>query len=128
LVFHPNELHISGILDWELSTLGHPLVDFAYHCLPYRLPPHIFNGLKGSDFRRLGLPDEEEYVHWYCERVGRDRIDHMDYYIIFSLFRLAAIAQGIKGRLRDGTAASQQAAQMASYVLPLCEVAWDLAT
>jgi len=126
LVFHPSDCKILGVLDWELSTLGHPLVDFAYHCLPYRLPKSIFNGMRGRDLESLGLPSEHEYIGRYCENTGRDGIEHFDYYVIFSLFRLAAIAQGIRGRLRDGTAASAQAAQMASYVRPLAAEACNL--
>ena len=82
--------------------------------------------MRGRDLGSLGLPSEEEYVRRYCNNTGRDGIAHFDYYVIFSLFRLAAIAQGIRGRLRDGTAASAQAAQMASYVRPLAVEACEL--
>lgn len=109
MLFHPREPRVIAVLDWELSTLGHPLADFAYHLMIYRMPPGFSTGLAGLDLPALGIPGEERYVEAYCRRTGRDGIDRLDFYLAFSLFRLAAIIHGIKGRLLRGTASSSQA-------------------
>lgn len=109
LIFHPAESRIIAVLDWELSTLGNPLADFAYHALMYRMPPDIVAGLRCADIAALGIPSEEDYIQAYCERTGRSGIAAYDFYIAFNLFRLAAILHGIKGRLLRWTAASQNA-------------------
>lgn len=119
---------ILAVLDWELSTLGHPLADFAYHCMTWHIPKGVFRGLAGVDLAALGIPNEQDYVAAYCRRTGREGIDpnHWDFYIAYNLFRLAAILQGIAGRVKDGTAASPQAAMMGAAVQPLGDQGWKL--
>jgi aminoglycoside phosphotransferase (APT) family kinase protein len=114
MIFHPHEPRILAVLDWELSTLGHPLADFAYHAIMYRMPPHIVAGLQGIDLNAVNIPIEAEYLAAYCARTGRSSIPDYDFYIAFNFFRLAAIFHGIKGRVLRGTAASAHAKERAA--------------
>src|SRR5438105_435186 len=127
LIFHKNEPRVIGVLDWELSTIGDPLADFAYHVLTWRATPELFRGLAGVDFAALGIPDEAAYVAAYCRRTGRAAIAGWEFYLVYSLFRIAAILQGIAKRAIDGTAAGADAAEQGRLARPLAEQAWQLA-
>jgi aminoglycoside phosphotransferase (APT) family kinase protein len=127
LIFHKSEPRVIGVLDWELSTIGDPLADFAYHVLTWRVTPELFRGLAGVDFAALGIPGEAEYVAAYCRRTGREAIAGWEFYLVYSLFRIAAILQGIAKRAIDGTAASADAAEQGKLARPLAEQAWQLA-
>ena len=120
MIFHPERAEVLAVLDWELSTLGHPLADFSYHLMMYRLP----EALAEVDLAALNIPSEVEYVAAYCRRTGRDGIADLNFYMAFNLFRLAGIVHGIKGRLVRGTAASAHAAEMVKRLEPLAELGW----
>jgi len=124
LVFDHREPRVIAVLDWEIATLGHPLADFAYHLMIWRLAPGEFRGLAGLDLRSLGIPDEAAYVAAYCRRTGRTSIAQLDYYVAYNMFRMAAILQGIMGRVRDGTAASTEAARLGALARPVAEAGW----
>jgi aminoglycoside phosphotransferase (APT) family kinase protein len=126
VIFHPDEPRILAVLDWELSTLGHPLADFAYHCMVWRIPPGMFRGLGGVDLAALGIPSEQDYVAAYCRRTGRAGIEPRDweYYMVYNMFRIAAIVQGVMARALQGNASSAQALETGRAARPLAEMAW----
>jgi aminoglycoside phosphotransferase (APT) family kinase protein len=127
VIFHPTEPRILAVLDWELSTLGHPLSDFAYQVMAWRLGPQEFRGLKGADLASLGIPREEQYVAAYCGRTGRAGIPDWEFYLIFNMFRIAAILHGVLSRALQGNAASADAVAAGSRARPVADVAWRMA-
>ena len=131
LVFHETEPRIIAVLDWELSTIGHPLADFSYHCMSWHIPTGTFRGIGGLDLDALGIPDEKDYVRRYCARTGRADpqavMADWNFYLAYNLFRIAGILQGIAKRVEDGTASSAQARQSGAGARPLAEMGWSIA-
>jgi aminoglycoside phosphotransferase (APT) family kinase protein len=127
VIFHPTKPRILAVLDWELSTLGHPLSDFAYQVMAWRLAPEEFRGLKGADLGKLGIPDESQYVAAYCRRTGRTGMPNWEFYLIFNMFRIAAILHGVLSRAQQGNAASDNAVEMGRRAWPLAGIAWNMA-
>jgi acyl-CoA dehydrogenase len=127
LVLHPTEPRAIGLLDWELATLGHPLADFAYHCMSWHIPASLWRGIGGLDLSALGIPDEAQYLKQYSQTTGLDGAEHWDFYIAYNLFRMAAILQGIARRAADGTAASSDALETGNKARPLAEIGWKYA-
>lgn len=131
LMFDAESPKVIAILDWELSTLGHPLADFSYHCMAWHIPPGSFRGIGGLDFAALGIPSEDEYIRKYCDRTGLARPEQLkadwNFYMAYNMFRIAAILQGIAKRVEAGTASSAQAVSSASGARPLAQMAWKFA-
>ena len=132
LVFHPSEPRVLAVLDWELSTLGHPLADFSYHCMSWHIETSgAARGLGGKDLAALGIPDEVSYVRRYCERTGRTDVPAVmqdwNFYLAYNLFRIAAILQGIAKRVENGTASSARAREAGAGARPMAELGWRFA-
>jgi len=130
LMLAPDKPEVIAILDWELSTLGHPLADLAYYCLPYHLPSDMpgMRGLQGEDLEALGIPDEQETIARYCAKTGREGITDWHVYLAFSLFRLASIVQGVYKRALDGNAANANALEVGKRASLLAETGWKIAS
>ena len=127
MILAPDAARVRAVLDWELSTLGDPLADFSYLLIGWAIPASLRNGLAGADLKDLGIPSVEETVERYAEKTGTVAPQNLDWLFAYNLFRLAAICQGIAGRVRDGTAASAHAKTMAAQVGPLSDAAWGFA-
>ena len=127
LLIAPHGTDVMAVLDWELSTLGDPIADFAYHAMSWRLAPDLFRGLAGVDLAALGIPDEREYLDAYLARTGLPRPEAWEFHLVLALFRIAAILQGIARRAIDGTAANADAVEIGAKAKPIAEIAWQLA-
>jgi len=131
LMFDPQQPRVLAVLDWELSTLGHPLADFAYHCMSWHIPNAAFRGIGDADIQSLGIPAEQEYIRRYCERTGFSTPEALapdwNFYLAYNMFRIAAILQGIAKRVETGTASSEEARANGARARPMAELAWKFA-
>ena len=127
MIFDKKNNSVVAILDWELSTLGNPIADFTYHMMSWRLPVGARGmGIMGADLQKLNIPKEDEYAELYYKKTGRTKIQNWDFYMAYNIFRLAGIAQGIVGRVRDGTASNAQAKEYESFVPILGKLGWNI--
>jgi len=127
LIFHASEPRVLAVIDWELSTLGHPLADFSYLCMSWHIPPGAFRGIAGLDLAALGIPAETEFIRRYCERTGRTGIGHWNFYLAYNLFRIAAILQGVYKRALDGMASADNALAAGANAKALAAIGWAYA-
>jgi aminoglycoside phosphotransferase (APT) family kinase protein len=131
LMFDRQQPKVLAVLDWELSTIGHPFADFSYHCMSWHIEPGAFRGIAGLDLRGLGIPSEDEYIQRYCDATGFVSPAQLkadwNFYLAYNMFRIAAILQGIAKRVEAGTAASPRARQSAAGARPLAQKAWQYA-
>lgn len=129
LILHPSEPQVVAILDWELATLGHPLSDLAYCCLPYHQSAALegMRGLKGLDLKAHNVPEEQQVLDWYCEFTGRSSVPDWNFFLAFSLFRLAAIVQGVYHRALQGNASNADALEVGKRASLLADIGWEIA-
>jgi acyl-CoA dehydrogenase len=127
LIFHKTDLRIIGVLDWELSTLGNPLADFAYQCMAWRIPPSLWRGIKGLDLATLGIPSESGYIAMYEKQIGRPVSEHWSFLMAYNLFRIAAILHGISKRAMDGNANASDAIENGGKAGALADLGWACA-
>jgi len=127
MVMHKDEPRVIGVLDWELSTLGHPLADFTYYLMAWFFPPEVRGGLMGADLKELNIPTVDEVVERYGAKTGRSDIPDLDFCLAYNMFRIASILQGVYKRGLDGNASSDQAARTKDQIAPLADYAWGFA-